>query len=126
MYIERVATGYDRGCQQVARRGYFLLLVQNSDLDHPKAIVRKVALQQFGHFMMGRVRIYGESYTVSGAYGSDGLPLTVSDEVYNRAPVSLPKPLYDAWNTGGGWNSAGAEAQSMREWAQENLQELRK
>ena len=26
-----------------------------------------------------------------------------------------------AWNSGGGWNSAGSEAPAMREWAKQNL-----
>jgi hypothetical protein len=34
--------------------------------------------------------------------------------------------LYDAWNNGRGWNSAGSEAPMMRRWALENLANLRR
>lgn len=37
------------------------------------ACVRHVSLSQFGHFMMGTVRIAGQSVTLSGKYGADGL-----------------------------------------------------
>jgi hypothetical protein len=66
--------------------------------------------------MMGSVRIKGKSLTVSGAYGSDGLPKSVPREIWELG-VELPQDLYDKWNTGGGWNSAGSEAQAVRDWA---------
>ena len=64
---------------------------------------------------------------VSGAYGNDGLPCTIS-----RLPVSfqarvraemipLPTSLYELWANGGGWNSAGSEADEMRKWARETF-----
>jgi hypothetical protein len=37
-------------------------------------------------------------------------------EVYEKA-TPVPQELIDAWNKGGGWNSAGSEAPSMAEWA---------
>ena len=81
-----------------------------------RAIVRYVRMCQFGNFMMGRARIHNTSITLSGSYGSDGLPCSVFDDVY-AAGVELPSELYQAWNTGGGWNGAGSEAKAMREWA---------
>lgn len=91
-----------------------------------KAVVRKVSLKPLGNWMMGKVRIYGRSFSVSGAYGSDGLPMTVPKEIFDRAPVALPQDLWNAWSKGGGWNSAGNEAPAMREWALKNLSRLRK
>lgn len=89
-----------------------------------KAVVRKVVLRQCGHFMMGTARVYGYSLTLSGAYGADGLIKVVPRAVYDRLPVTLPDELYQAWATGGGWNSAGSEAPAMREWALKNLDTL--
>lgn len=81
-----------------------------------RAIVRYVRMRQMGHWMMGSARIGTERITLSGSYGSDGLPTSVSDSAYESG-VELPQYLYDAWNKGGGWNSAGSEAGMMREWA---------
>lgn len=149
MYIEKTLCGYDSSGQQIARRALFLMLVQpktestlvdnklqykvdtgeicssiTGDPEFPiRAIVRKVALQQFGHFMMGNARVKGKVLTISGSYGSDGLPMSVSMQVYNEA-IPLPKYLIEAWNKGGGWNSCGSEASEMRKWAIDNLDKL--
>jgi hypothetical protein len=129
MYIEQTRSYYDHG-EQRAARALFLLLIQppgGKGCDSPiKAIVRNVALHQTGNFMMGRARAYGHSITVSGSYGGDGLPCSVPQAVYDRASVVLPDYLYQAWNKGEGWNSAGSEAPAMRAWARANLAELRK
>lgn len=70
--------------------------------------------------MMGTlvVRIKGKSYEVplSGAYGADGLIRGVPRPVYELG-VELPPELREAWNLGGGHNSAGSEAADMDEWA---------
>jgi hypothetical protein len=89
-----------------------------------RAVVRHVAMKQVGHFMMGYARIKGVTVTLSGSYGGDGLPTSVSDKVYESG-VELPQYLYDAWAKGNGWNNAGDEAPLMREWALENLKALR-
>lgn len=81
-----------------------------------RGIVRYVRMRQLGAWMMGRARIHNTSITLSGSYGSDGLPCTVPDAVY-EAGTLLPNALYEAWNTGGGWNGAGSEAPAMRAWA---------
>lgn len=81
-----------------------------------RAIVRYARLRQCGHYMMGTAKIGKHRIILSGSYGGDGLPKSVPDEVY-EAGVELPRELYDAWNTGGGWNSAGSEAPAMRTWA---------
>lgn len=141
MFIETTTGGYyDSSGEQHVRRALFLILVQRdyfkdadgnylSPSDRPdgytdiRAIVRKVALHQFGHWMMGSARVKGERISISGAYGSDGNTCTVSEKVFQEA-VPLPAELYDAWNKGEGWNSAGSEAPLMRTWATENLDTL--
>ena len=69
-----------------------------------------------GHWMMGKARVLGHSLTVSGSYGNDGLVMTVPWKVY-QAGVPVPADLMEAWSKGGGHNSAGSEADAMREWA---------
>lgn len=142
MYIRPTRTWYDNNGQH-ADRQWFLILVQPGRLVHstidnydyheaikidgsyprPRAIVRKVALEQLGNFMMGYAKAFGHKITISGTYGADGLPRTVAQEVYDRA-IPLPDELYDAWNNGGGWNSAGTEAPAMRRWALDNFDRL--
>ena len=122
MYLEQT-TGYYRGTEQATKRASFLLLVQKEGCDEIRALVRKVALRQCGHWMMGRARVAGETITVSGAYGGDGLTRNVSKRVFERA-VPLPAELREAWNHGGGWNGAGNEAPAMRAWALENIDKL--
>lgn len=85
-----------------------------------RAIVRYVRMRQCGQFMMGSARVGKHNLILSGSYGGDGLPKSVPDEVY-EAGVELPQELYDAWNNGGGWNSAGSEAPAMRAWALANF-----
>ena len=81
-----------------------------------RGLVRYVRMKQFGNWMMGTARILNTSITLSGSYGSDGLPCSVPDAVYDLG-VELPDELYQAWNKGGGWNGAGSEAQGMKHWA---------
>lgn len=81
-----------------------------------RAIVRYARLHQFGHWMMGFARVKGHRLTLSGSYGSDGLPMSVADEIYNLG-TELPRELYEAWNTGGGWNGSGSERDAMHKWA---------
>jgi len=88
-----------------------------------RALVRSVTLRQLGHFMMGTVRIGAERYSISGAYGGDGLGISVSPEIYAQA-LPVPDELVAAWNHGGGHNDAGSEALAMRDWARANLPAL--
>jgi len=132
MYIYPTQTYY-RGTEQCTRQQWFLMLMQ-PDLGGwdggirggklpVRAIVRKVALKQWGPWMMGTARVAGKSLTVSGAYGEDGLIMSVPPEVYALG-VELPQELYDKWANGGDWNSAGSEAPAMREWAIKHFAEL--
>ena len=122
MYIKGSHRGY-RGTEQVAYRAEFLLLLQSRDgpCDHTNTygVVRKVALRQLGHFMMGKANLGGKWISVSGTYGSDGLPMTV--DILPKDAKPLPREVYDAWNKGGGHNSSGTEAPAMRHWAMTNL-----
>ena len=122
MFITKTRSYYS-GNEQHARRARFLLLVQpkratiseTCAADNTYALVRKVALAQCGNWMMGRANIGGKWRTVSGAYGSDGLPMDI--DTLPADAVRLPADLYKAWSTGGGWNGAGSEAPAMRAWA---------
>jgi len=123
MYIEPTTTYY-KGTSQCTKRARFLLLVEDenrpSGPDNFRGIVRMVALEQLGHWMMGRARVAGETIIVSGSYGADGLVKSESTAVYNKG-TDVPRELYDAWNKGGGWNGVGSEAEAMRKWALENF-----
>ena len=140
MFIETARGRYGSDGSQHSGRALFLILVQRdyfkdaegnylSPKDRPdgyteiRAIVRKVALHQCGHWMMGSARVKGERISISGAYGSDGNTCTVSEKVFQES-IPLPKELYDAWNKGEGWNGAGSEAPMMRTWATDNLDRL--
>lgn len=124
MYLKPNQGYYDSNGQQHARRGDFLILMSDETKpfgpDNFRAIVRKVALSQFGHWMMGKARIHGHTITLSGSYGSDGLTKSVPSKVFKYG-VPVPKELYDLWCNGGGHNTAGSEASSMRKWAIETF-----
>lgn len=130
MYLSNGGRYYGRDGGQCARRGAFLLMMQPDTRDpmgdcgkRIRCVVRKVALRQCGHWMMGTARIGSRWYTVSGAYGHDGLPMAVQADAYERG-IELPQELRDAWNVGGGWNGCGSEAAAIREWAIANLEAL--
>ena len=119
MYVQQPNRGFTLYGQQRCRRAPFLLLIQTQESSDIYGVVRSVALEQCGHWIMGDVRILGTRYTVSGAYGNDGLPMTVT-----KIPPDakkLPDELREAWSNGGGWNSAGGEAEAMVEWARREL-----
>ncbi len=83
------------------------------------ACVRRVALQEFGHWMMGTARIGGQSVSASGAYGNDGLPCDF-EKLTPKARlllVEVPEDVTAKFWAGGGHNCAGNEAYAMREWA---------
>ena len=120
MYLTNKGHTYYRGTEQCHTKAPFLLLIQDKDQpvgqDNFRALVRSVALHQLGHWMMGTARIKNQSITVSGVYGSDGLPVNVSKEIYDIG-IDVPKRIYNLWNKGGGWNSCGYEADAMGGWA---------
>lgn len=135
MYIRGGQGYYARDGSQHARRGQFLILLTEDDFIEKRqlyAITRQVALSQVGHWMMGTARMYGHSVTMSGAYGSDGLTISVSrlpEPIRDRVRAEmapLPDWLYRLWADGGGWNSAGSEADKMRKWARETFPSRRR
>jgi hypothetical protein len=120
MYITDEGHGYYRGSEQCHTRAPFLILVQPPGVEGCKepirALVRKVALHQCGHWMMGSARAFGHRIPISGCYGADGLVREVPKEVYEKA-TPLSDELIYAWSKGEGWNSSGSEGPAMREWA---------
>ena len=136
MFIRQSQSGYDRSGEQFAR-GSFLMFFSHNPYkwaeengktfhDFPAALkgklyacVRHVYLHQLGHWMMGTARIAGQSVTVRGAYGSDGL--TMDYEKLTPAAraklIEVPTELAETFWHGGGHNTAGPEAPAMREWA---------
>ncbi len=110
-------------CKQTGYLGPSGMMVKYINHKEIRALVRKVAMHQCGHFMMGRARVFGRTLTLSGSYGGDGLTVTVPREVFDKA-VPIPQELHDAWSKGEGWNDAGKEAPSMRDWALANLTKL--
>lgn len=126
MYLNPTSVYYE-GSEARCRQEDYLILLQSKALplgpDNFRAIVRKVALKQFGHFMMGNAVILRNHITVEGDYGNNGLPVTVPHPVYE---VGKPVPywLYDMWNHGDGWNGKGSEGDALREWAFKYWNEL--
>lgn len=119
MYLKPVRTYCESDGTQFTQQAPFLLLLQLKDrpcgAENLFAVVRKVALRQSGQFMTGYANLGGKWVAVSGSYGNDGLPMTV--EKLPKGAVAVPAELCEAWNTGGGHDSAGTEAKAMREWA---------
>lgn len=126
--------GYDRHGQQFCE-GSFLMIADNPDGGNElRAFVRRVKLEQCGHFMMGQVKIQtprGEAeFTLSGAYGSDGLPMHLqhkNDGQYTwfwEYMHDIPEDLQRAFWAGGGHNTCGSEGPLLRRWALENKTKL--
>jgi hypothetical protein len=123
MYLQQTQ-GYLRGTEQHVRRAPFLVLVDHYEPEPGKplgrrlplrAFVRKVALHQCGHFMMGATRVHGVRVPLSGCYGGDGLPREVDRATYDRA-TPVPAELEATFWAGGGHNGSGSEANDMYQW----------
>ena len=127
MYIQRIENYCDTHGTQFVRRAPFLILIQSEDREcgptNFRAFIRTIGLKQCGHWMMGTARIFNESITISGSYGNDGLPKTVSEKIFLKG-FPVPEDLYNEWAYGAGHNSAGSEAESFRIWALENYKQL--
>lgn len=64
------------------------------------AAVRKVALTQVGHFMMGTANVGGHRITLSGPVGNDGLPMTICPFVDGKPVVAygdVPLDTFRHW-----------------------------
>lgn len=127
MFIKMSKSGYNRNGEQFAH-GLFLVLCQPENgcvWNDTRAFVRFCKMSQFGAWMMGRIKVGSYKLTISGSYGSDGLPDTVPNDIWENA-MPIPVELMEKYKNGGGWNSAGSEAPLFKKWALENLAALRK
>lgn len=148
MFIKTTKAGYTKNGTQIAA-GYFLLVCQHDE--HPRelrAIVRYVRMRQLGHFMMARLQLAGHVFSLSGEFGSDGLPfdITRAGDFAKEKPentswqprltreeadalwsmmVPVPQVLADAyWKDSTGHNSVGSTAPAFRNWARQNIGKL--
>jgi hypothetical protein len=126
VFVKLKRHGYCRSGQQVAS-GQFLCVFNHIELykeqskedrDKLYACVRFCSMRQCGQWMMGFVRIGSQKLTVSGTYGSDGLPMELGKVLPENRKylVEVPKELQDKFWAGGGWNSAGSEGPDMYEF----------
>src|SRR5690606_25620601 len=80
MYLSS-KTSYSRHGEQRAE-GNFLIVFQNPAGGRElRCLVRSVRLRQLGHWMMGNLKILGYNIGLSGGFGSDGLPCTLSQHL---------------------------------------------
>lgn len=127
MYL-RAGHTYYQGTEQHASRAPFLILFSGTE-KYPNgkpllyAAVRKVALSQFGHWMMGSTRIADCRITISGACGSDGLPCDL-EKLTARARTRLvlvPEDVAAVYWADDGHNTIGKAAPTLRQWAQQQF-----
>lgn len=121
MFITTRYSGYNRNDEQVCAGKFLILMTDDSKpfdttANPIRGMVRYVHMSPLGNFMMGLITVKGHKLSLSGSYGADGLCKDVPTDVYNLG-VELPSALVEKGNHGGGWNSAGNEADAMRQWA---------
>jgi hypothetical protein len=118
----RKYSGYNRAGEQSAG-GRFLMLVakdaekyEGTDTLKLWGIVRHVRMTQCGHYMMGTARVGGQSITVSGTYGNDGLPMDMAkfEGLHGYLTLLTVEAAKAYWNGTGGHNGAGSEATDMQ------------
>jgi hypothetical protein len=124
MYVSSVRSYCTRTGEQRAS-GAFLVLFSIVPGKEVRAAVRHVKMRQCGHWMMGSMKLGEHTITLSGTYGADGLTRDPPEGLWEHL-VPLPEELTVEFWKGGGWNSAGAEGPSVRDWAAKNLNVLRK
>lgn len=122
MLIRTRLAGYTSGGQQIAS-GDYLALFKKISGGELFAAVRYVRMEQLGHFMMGLFRIGGQTLSVSGPGGSDGLPIDlVTHPVDMKFLTLVPKDLtHDYWMDRTGWNDLGAMTPRFRTWGRETF-----
>lgn len=129
MYIESSWTYYDYDGTQHSRRARFLILAddkeqicnQSSYHGNLYGCVRKVALSQLGHFMMGRAKVGDSMLTLSGTYGGDGLPAEEMEKLTERTRKEfklIPPELTEAF-----WHDKNADHSSSSRYVSERLRE---
>lgn len=147
-------SGY-RGTGQFAE-GSFLALFSHTAGGEIRACVRYVKMRQIGHFMSGNLYVKSDrakavndpgppafypptTWTpyikdgeyriyVEGTYGDNGLTIDVTKypglwEILHPLPVEL---TVMKWKDTQGWNSAGSEGPSIKQWATNNIKALRR
>lgn len=149
------SSGYNQRDGSQWSRGPFLALFSKTAGGEIRACVRHVRMHQLGHFMVGDLIIksdralarqdphFGkppyEAYRpyitdgayrvyVEGTYGDNGLTIDVEKyvglwEILHPLPVEL---TWMKWKNKQGWNSAGSEGPSIRQWAIDNIKMLRR
>jgi hypothetical protein len=75
--------------------------------------------------MMASVKVGPYSFSLSGTYGDDGLPMDPPEGLWEQLTV-LPEELTKAFWKGGGHNCAGSESRAVFKWANANLKQLRR
>ena len=143
MFIKTTRSGYNDDGEQICHGLFLWVFGDPSGGRELRAVVRHIRMRQCGHWMMASAELAGFRMSLSGSYGSDGLPDDLGSyfpkgqnesvqmtEAQKKAVweqlVVIPDELRDKFWAGGGHNSAGSEGPSMREWALANLKELRK
>lgn len=125
MFLRGKSRAWSMADGEQRARGFFLVLMSPDDDARLsgvefRGLVRSVEMRQSGHFMTGQleVKVGPDVHRIrlSGAYGADGLVRDVPRAVYELGKP-LPVELREAWNKGGGHNSAGSEAGAMDAWA---------
>jgi hypothetical protein len=121
MFLRDSFTYYTASGEQHASRGDFLILACKDTDTNTKALyatVRRVAMSQLGHFMMGYAHVGGASLVMSGQYGSDGLPCGqhkdgLTDALIERFFVRVPQAIADEY-----WHGSNGSADAtIRQWA---------
>jgi hypothetical protein len=154
MFLTGQAWSTARGEQR--SRGSFLALFSKTAGGEIRAAVRYTSMHQLGHFMVGdmiiksdRAKAENDPYAnrskphdhyrpyitdgayriyVEGTYGDNGLTIDIEKyvglwEILHPLPVDLTWAL---WKDTQGWNSAGGEGPSIRQWAINNIKLLRR
>lgn len=112
--------GYDRDGQQRAR-GNYLAVFHDHKTDQWRCAVRKITLNQFGHFMMGDVHFGDWRIAVSGGMGHDGLPRDKPhDDLWVRLHP-IPPDVLKAFQRDGNWDES-----VLLKWAKANVDALKK
>lgn len=129
MYLTNEGTTYYRGTEQCHSRAPFLILFSGSEKYTASgkpvlyAAVRKVALRQCGHWMMGSARIAGTRIPISGSCGADGLPCeydSLSPAVRSKL-MPVPEDTAIVYWSDDGHNTIGKAAPTVRAWAIEHF-----
>jgi hypothetical protein len=126
MYLGEGRTYYQGTEQRHTRAPFLIVMVYDEPIEGKilgkrsklRGIVRQVAMHQCGHFMMGSARVGPVRLSLSGTYGSDGLPLTV-DKATWECGTPVPDELEAKFWEGGGHNDAGSEGPDFFHWGRE-------